>query len=179
MPLIAYPTWLPQCEPTQREEVTTVLSEVSESGVIRGRVMHRHPTYQLTLSHNEITKTDFLRWETWWDQHDSDEVVVTWAADQQSYRGIFSVPPTVEYAPFQRFTVGVTLLVKKVLNTPQIAIPGAPGKVIEAAPDDLADAISHGALGNTSAWTTGQYIVLGDTSEAHWDGTTWKVGKAP
>jgi hypothetical protein len=29
-----------------------------------------------------------------------------------------------------------------------------------------------------AAWTTGQYVLLGDSSEAHWDGTKWAVGKA-
>lgn len=30
----------------------------------------------------------------------------------------------------------------------------------------------------TTAWTTGQYIVLGDGSFAHWDATDWVEGKA-
>jgi len=31
----------------------------------------------------------------------------------------------------------------------------------------------------TTAWTEGQYVTLGDGSEAYWDGTTWVVGRAP
>lgn len=31
----------------------------------------------------------------------------------------------------------------------------------------------------TSAWTTGQYIVLGDGTFAHWSGTVWVAGKKP
>ena len=34
-----------------------------------------------------------------------------------------------------------------------------------------------GALGNTSAWSTGQYVVLRDGSEAFWDGNSWEVGR--
>jgi len=30
----------------------------------------------------------------------------------------------------------------------------------------------------TSAWTTGQYVLLGDGSTAHWNGTTWVAGVA-
>ncbi len=31
----------------------------------------------------------------------------------------------------------------------------------------------------TTAWTTGQYVVLADSSQAYWDGTAWQVGAAP
>ena len=34
-----------------------------------------------------------------------------------------------------------------------------------------------GALGNTTAWTTGQYVVLRDASEAYWDGNSWEQGR--
>lgn len=43
---------------------------------------------------------------------------------------------------------------------------------------------ANGAVGNTgtnkpgAAWTTGQYVVLGDASEASWDGAKWVVGRA-
>ena len=30
----------------------------------------------------------------------------------------------------------------------------------------------------STAWTTGQYAVLGDGSEAHWDGDSWEAGRA-
>jgi len=29
-----------------------------------------------------------------------------------------------------------------------------------------------------TAWTAGQYLVLGDDSEAHWDGDSWEAGRA-
>ncbi|MFC4336018.1 phage tail tube protein [Salininema proteolyticum] len=31
----------------------------------------------------------------------------------------------------------------------------------------------------SEAWDEGEYIVLGDATEAHWDGTAWTAGKAP
>jgi hypothetical protein len=31
----------------------------------------------------------------------------------------------------------------------------------------------------TTAWTTGQSVVLGDGSDASWDGTAWVAGLAP
>lgn len=31
----------------------------------------------------------------------------------------------------------------------------------------------------TSAWTSGQHVVLGDGSHAHWDGSDWQAGDAP
>jgi hypothetical protein len=30
-----------------------------------------------------------------------------------------------------------------------------------------------------TAWTTGQYVVLGDWSHAHWGGANWTSGEAP
>lgn len=30
-----------------------------------------------------------------------------------------------------------------------------------------------------SAWTKGQYVVLGDASEAHWNGGSWGAGRRP
>lgn len=31
----------------------------------------------------------------------------------------------------------------------------------------------------TTAWTTGQHVVLGDSSSAYWNGTAWTAGTAP
>lgn len=36
-----------------------------------------------------------------------------------------------------------------------------------------------GALGQTTAWTGGQYVVLGDVSHAYWDSDSWETGNAP
>ena len=113
MPTVQYPTWLPQCEPTQREEITRILSEVSESGVIRGRVMHDEPTYRLSLTHAHLSMNDFQRWETWWKNSFNKEIEVTWVVDNVLYRGLFTESPSVQYESWQRVTVAVTLLVKR------------------------------------------------------------------
>jgi len=48
----------------------------------------------------------------------------------------------------------------------------------ELVPEDFADMGSLTASPST-AWTSGQHIVLGDGSVAHWDGTAWVTGSAP
>jgi len=60
------------------------------------------------------------------------------------------------------------------------ATAGAPGTWTPAgavAPAAFADL---GAITATpaTAWTTGDYVVLGDASEAYWDGAAWAVGRA-
>jgi hypothetical protein len=180
MQLTAYPDWLPQCEPTSRDEITTIFAETSDNGVIRGRVMYDTPTYRLTLSHTAIDMALFARWEDWWRQHNADLIQVKWMVDDVYYEGIFDTsPPTVDYTPYKRVTVTTNLLVKKSTTRPSVAIPGTPGYFDWAVPNDLAMLVSYGALGNISAWTTGQWVILGDGSETYWDGFTWKVGKAP
>lgn len=55
--------------------------------------------------------------------------------------------------------------------------PGAftpPGSV---PPANLA-AMTGVTASPTSAWTTGQYVTLGDSSQAHWSGTAWAAGPA-
>lgn len=46
------------------------------------------------------------------------------------------------------------------------------------APADLADAQTGFTASPTTAWTTGQYVRLGDGTTAHWDGTAWVAGPA-
>jgi len=62
------------------------------------------------------------------------------------------------------------------------AAAGTPG---ELTPTDSYPPVSFSALEDdpltaspTTAWTTGQYIVLGDGSYANWSGTAWEAGKA-
>jgi hypothetical protein len=60
------------------------------------------------------------------------------------------------------------------------ATAGSPGTMTPAnsyAPASLEDADSLTADPNT-AWTTGQYVTLGDGTTAHWDGTQWVAGVA-
>jgi hypothetical protein len=61
---------------------------------------------------------------------------------------------------------------------------GTPGAFVPpnaTLPADLTALKADPAIGDTAktgdpAWTTGQYIVLGDASQANWSGTTWEVG---
>lgn len=46
-------------------------------------------------------------------------------------------------------------------------------------PGSLAALTLLGALGNTTAWTTGQYILLGNGEEAYWDSNSWESGRKP
>lgn len=58
--------------------------------------------------------------------------------------------------------------------------PGTPGEFIPATavPANITTLRSIGALGQTAAWTTGQYVVLGNAAEVSWDGADWKTGRA-
>lgn len=60
------------------------------------------------------------------------------------------------------------------------ATAGTPGTFTPAgstAPYDLVD-LDLVSASPATAWTTGQYVVLGDGSEAHWNGTDWVAGRA-
>ncbi len=60
------------------------------------------------------------------------------------------------------------------------ATAGTPGSWTPAGaapPADFAALASITAVPQT-AWTTGQYVVLGDASNAFWDGAAWAVGQA-
>jgi len=63
-------------------------------------------------------------------------------------------------------------------NKSTVVTAGTPGSFDKDIPYNLYILISLGALGNTTAWTTGQYIILGNASESHWNSTTWVAGKA-
>jgi hypothetical protein len=62
------------------------------------------------------------------------------------------------------------------------ATAGSPGSFTPSGaslPADLAALNAASVTASpTSAWTTGQHVVLGDASQAHWNGTTWVVGAA-
>ncbi|HEY5783683.1 MAG TPA: hypothetical protein VIT65_02800 [Microlunatus sp.] len=61
-------------------------------------------------------------------------------------------------------------------------VPGIPATLVPvnaSRPADLEALQALGDLGQTDPWTTGQYLVLLDGSEAHWDGTEWVEGKVP
>lgn len=77
----------------------------------------------------------------------------------------------------------------RVTNLPSDATAGEPGTLDPLGsiiPSDLADmnAVSLASgndLGQTTTWATDAYVVLGDGTSAHWNGTTdlWTVGPAP
>jgi hypothetical protein len=62
-------------------------------------------------------------------------------------------------------------------------IPGQPGtyqpNLAAVVPNDLAALQALGAVGQSTPWTAGQYIVLGNTQPAYWDGAQWQLGIAP
>jgi hypothetical protein len=72
-------------------------------------------------------------------------------------------------------------------RSPAEAIPatgataGSPGAFTPTgadAPADL-DALDGVTATPTTAWTTGQRVVLGDSTTAYWNGTAWVAGSAP
>ena len=54
-----------------------------------------------------------------------------------------------------------------------------PGNAV--VPQDLATLVSVAptAVPAVAIWTIGQYMILGDGSFAHWNGTDWVAGKSP
>ena len=59
------------------------------------------------------------------------------------------------------------------------ATAGIPGSFDGTAPSDLAALQTTNVTPSpATAWTVGQSVVLGDASEAHWNGTAWVVGAA-
>ena len=65
---------------------------------------------------------------------------------------------------------------------PTGCVAGAPGHFTPAGcdvPDNLAELRACGALGQTAAWTTGQYVPLDPVGSAYWDGTAWQLGVKP
>ena len=59
---------------------------------------------------------------------------------------------------------------------------GGPGSFTPAGcdvPGSLAELTALGSLGQTAAWTTGQYVNLDPSGCAYWNGTAWAAGAAP
>jgi hypothetical protein len=55
---------------------------------------------------------------------------------------------------------------------------GIPGSFNGTPPANLAGMSTVTAV-PTTAWTTGQYVVLGDTTHAYWNASAWTAGEAP
>jgi hypothetical protein len=64
---------------------------------------------------------------------------------------------------------------------PTGATAGTPGTWTPAGSAVPADLAAANALGLTlgAAWPAGSYVVLGDASQAHWDGLAFAAGAAP
>lgn len=66
---------------------------------------------------------------------------------------------------------------------PTSATSGTPGTWEPTgayAPADLAELQAGSVTASpTTAWATGEYVVLGDDSHAYWDGSAWVAGEAP
>ncbi|HKP09045.1 MAG TPA: Ig-like domain-containing protein [Microbacterium sp.] len=65
---------------------------------------------------------------------------------------------------------------------PSGVVAGSPGSFTPdyaRLPGNLNELRSMGALGQTTAWTAGQYVSLGDGSQAYWDAAAWQSGRAP
>lgn len=60
-----------------------------------------------------------------------------------------------------------------------VATAGIPGSFNGAYPDTLAELQASDITASpATAWTTGQYVELGDASQANWNGTAWVAGAA-
>jgi hypothetical protein len=63
--------------------------------------------------------------------------------------------------------------------------PGAFAPANATIPADIVALRSDPVVGDAgtnkpgAAWTTGQYVVLGNNAHTYWDGTTWQAGDAP
>lgn len=101
-------------------------------------------------------------------------------SDTESLAGLpIGVKPLVSGS--NTYTYAVTPLGTVGMATSAVA--GAPGSFEPAGstiPSDLAALQASSITASpATAWTTGQYVDLGDASDAHWNGTAWVAGIAP
>jgi hypothetical protein len=75
------------------------------------------------------------------------------------------------------YTYSITPLGASVATGATAGTPGSFTPVDSTVPANLA-AMASVIATPTSAWTTGQYVTLGDASTAHWDGSAWVSGAA-
>lgn len=109
-----YPISLPQCEGTQRREITNRVIDRAESGLLKARVFYQKPAYELTLVHTSIDKTLFGEFEQWYSSNFMLPVYVHFVPDKHLYYGIISVSPVVAYETYQRYTVTIGIEGSKV-----------------------------------------------------------------
>jgi hypothetical protein len=97
-------------------------------------------------------------------------------ADTESLAGLpLGVKPMVFGT--NPWTYAVTPLGGVVASGATAGTPGSFSPDGAVVPANLAGMASVIATPST-AWTTGQYVVLGDGSNAYWNGTAWAAGKA-
>lgn len=60
------------------------------------------------------------------------------------------------------------------------ATAGAPGTFAAGTrvPSNFVD-LTGTTASPATAWTTGQHVILADTTHAYWNGSAWVVGNAP
>jgi hypothetical protein len=75
------------------------------------------------------------------------------------------------------YTYAITPLGGSVATGATAGTPGSFTPADSVAPANLA-AMASVIATPSSAWTTGQNVVLGDASTAHWDGDSWEAGAA-
>jgi hypothetical protein len=75
------------------------------------------------------------------------------------------------------YTYAITPLGASVATGASAGTPGSFTPADSTVPANLA-AMASVIATPSSAWTTGQNVVLGDASTAHWDGTAWVSGAA-
>ncbi|MFF4510592.1 phage tail tube protein [Streptomyces mirabilis] len=75
------------------------------------------------------------------------------------------------------YTYAITPLGGSVATGATAGTPGSFTPADSVAPANLA-AMASVIATPSSAWTTGQHVVLGDASKAYWDGSAWVSGQA-
>jgi hypothetical protein len=75
------------------------------------------------------------------------------------------------------YTYAITPLGASVATGATAGTPGSFAPDGSVVPANLA-AMASVIATPTSAWTTGQHVVLGDASKAYWDGDSWNAGQA-
>lgn len=88
------------------------------------------------------------------------------------------VAPTA-VSPLAPTTPGEVLPSVRVYNVSTKATAGTPGSFNNDPPYNITEINKLGAMGNTTPWTTGQRVVLGDATLASWSGVSWVGGPAP
>lgn len=99
---------------------------------------------------------------------EGNAVTFTWREDE-----LFNGKPFWQWGPA---VPGAPVVVQ-----PTGVVAGTPGHftpIGATPPASIAELRALGALGQTDAWTTGQYVEYGAGMKAHWGGSDWATGEA-